>query len=366
MREQREILIFFPHQDKKKWVAWTQREDYFTYAAADSAEDLLRTQQNKSLNTAVDMLPIQESKAPEEVAQALAILQDSPPQAGQKKEEAQESAENRPETRPTAITLLLPVVSSKAAETSDKVARLFVLAIGVNDYQDPIPKLKFAAKDAQDLAAMMKKQEGLFYEDVTVRCLPNKAATRKAIFEQLEWIRKQTTPNDIALIFISGHGTNDPYGYYYFLPVDSHPEHLLTTAVPFSAIQKTAAFLAGKALFFIDTCRAGGAMGDKQVDIRRTLNELAQSNKSIVVFASSSQNQVSLEKDEWNNGVFTKSLLEGISGQATTGQSEITVYSLSLYISKRVKELTGGKQTPTIAIPSSMADFAIAKQSPEK
>jgi hypothetical protein len=54
-------------------------------------------------------------------------------------------------------------------------------------------------------------------------------------------------------------------------------------------------------------------------------------------------------------------LIEGLEGKAALQSGEITVYSLSLYTSRRVKELTSGQQTPTIAIPTSIPDFPIAK-----
>ena len=355
-----EILAFFAHHDRKRWVTWTPSARGFAYAAGETGDELLRKHQNRTPDSAVDLLPVQDAKAPEKVARMLTALQDRQG-AIIATSEAQESEEQEGH-RGTAISLLLPLGSLQTGETSKQPPKLYILAIGVNDYQPPIPKLRFAAKDAQDFSDFFKKQRALLYEDVIVRYLSNQEATRKAVFEQLDWIRKQTTASDMAIIFVSGHGTNDPYGYYYFLPVDARIEHLLTTAVPFSAIQKTAASLAGRALFFIDTCRSGGAMGKKQVDIRQALGELAQSSKSSVVFASSSNEQVSLEEESWNNGAFTKALLEGLNGSAASTNGEITVYSLSLYISRRVKELTNDKQTPTIAIPSSMADFTVAKQ----
>jgi hypothetical protein len=56
-----------------------------------------------------------------------------------------------------------------------------------------------------------------------------------------------------------------------------------------------------------------------------------------------------------------KQLVEGITGRADyTGKGKITINMLDLYISERVKELTGGKQTPTTAKPNTVPDFPIA------
>jgi hypothetical protein len=68
-----------------------------------------------------------------------------------------------------------------------------------------------------------------------------------------------------------------------------------------------------------------------------------------------------LEKDEWNNGAFTKALVEGLYGYADLfNKKVITIKALDAYIATRVKELTKGQQSPTTIIPSSIPDFPIA------
>ncbi|HQC11530.1 MAG TPA: hypothetical protein PK953_11520, partial [Smithellaceae bacterium] len=58
---------------------------------------------------------------------------------------------------------------------------------------------------------------------------------------------------------------------------------------------------------------------------------------------------------------FTKALVEGIGGRADySGKGKITINMLDLYLSERVKELTGGKQTPTTTKPQTIPDFPIA------
>ena len=69
-----------------------------------------------------------------------------------------------------------------------------------------------------------------------------------------------------------------------------------------------------------------------------------------IVFCSSSGKQYSFESREWNNGAFTKALIEGLSGKTdyhNTGRNTINI--LDLYISERVKKHTGGVQIPVTA-----------------
>ena len=89
--------------------------------------------------------------------------------------------------------------------------------------------------------------------------------------------------------------------------------------------------------------------------------ELSSAENGAVVFTSSSGRQYSLENDKWNNGAFTKALVEGLGGKADyTGKGKISINMLDLYISERVKELTNGQQTPTTSKPDTIRDFPLA------
>lgn len=241
---------------------------------------------------------------------------------------------------------------------------LYVLAVGVGAYPDPIPQLKYPAKDAQDFVDAVSRQKGDLYGDVVSKVLVDGHATRKDVLEGLQWIEHQTTQYDVAMIYLSGHGVNDNQGAYYYAGYDLDTNDLLSTGVRFSDIRDTIDSLAGKTIVFIDTCHAGNALGTarlKGLDINGVVNELSSAENGAIVFASSTGRQLSEESDDWDNGAFTKALVEGIDGKAAVGGTgRITWESLSLYVSDRVKELTDGEQTPTTIPPSTVPDFPIA------
>ena len=241
--------------------------------------------------------------------------------------------------------------------------KLYVLAVGISKYEDKNLTLSFAAKDASDFIAAIQKQKGELYRDVAIKLLADEKATKDEILDGLDWIQKETTSKDVAIVFLAGHGVNDPGGLYYFLPVNVHTEKLKRTGMAFSDIKNTVASLAGKTIVFLDTCHAGNIMGKRRgaLDITGIVNELTSAESGAVVFASSTGNQYSVEDPTWKNGAFTKALVEGISGKADyTGQGRITINMLDLYISERVKELTKGQQTPTTTKPQTIPDFPIA------
>jgi WD40 repeat protein len=241
--------------------------------------------------------------------------------------------------------------------------KLYVLAVGVSKYQNPNLVLEMAAKDARDFAATMQNQQGGIYREVVVKVLTDDRATKDNILDGLDWIQKETTSKDVAMVFFSGHGVNDSTGVYYYLPVNVDIEKMKRNAVMFTDIKNTVQSLAGKALFFIDTCHSGNVMGTRrgQTDITAVVNELSSAENGAVVFASSTGNQYSLEDTSWGNGAFTKALVEGINGKADyTGKGTISVNMLDLYLSERVKDLTKGKQTPTTTKPQTIQDFPVA------
>jgi WD40 repeat protein len=249
---------------------------------------------------------------------------------------------------------------------------LYVLAIGVSNYKDPKVDLHFAAKDANDFVALAKAQAGGLYDKVIFspghESLRDADATRDAILDGLDWIiHAVTDTNDVAMVFLAGHGMKTPDQHYRFLPFDYDDNHKERTTISDSELKDYLTKIGGKKIFFFDTCYAGAVMGtrgtDVQPDVDKFANELKAAENGIVVFTSSSGNELSQEKDEWNNGAFTKALVEGLHGAAARPQVPVVMISdLQGYVSRRVKELTSGNQRPMMAMPKTVEDFPIAQR----
>ena len=242
---------------------------------------------------------------------------------------------------------------------------LYVLAIGVAQYARSDYNLGLAAKDARDFGAAMQGQEGRLYRRVLVRTLTDAQATRAAVLRELEVLRNNVGANDVAMVFVAGHGINDAAGNYFFLPHDGQHERLLTTAVPQAALVSGLSKIRGKTILFVDTCFAGNALGALSKSTRQTeklINDLSSSENGVVVFASSTGHEESEEKDEWGNGAFTKALLDGLGGKADFMRAgRVTYAGLNLYVSEEVNRLTSGRQRPVFISPRGIPDFAVAR-----
>jgi peptidoglycan hydrolase-like protein with peptidoglycan-binding domain len=259
-----------------------------------------------------------------------------------------------------AETVTLTWAGEQSADQALK-PKLYALVAGVSDYDDDRLDLAFAAKDAEDFTQALQRQKGGIYRDIEVRTLTDPDAD--SFLDGLDWLRAKVTREDVAILFASGHGVNDRDGDYFYLTRDVDTDRLTRTAISQYEIQKVLASLPGKVLAFVDTCHSGNVMGARPgvADVTAVVNDLAAAEHGIVVFASSSAKQLSLENAEWGNGAFTKALVEGMDGRRDYEQDgQITVHELQLYLSHRVKELTHNRQTPTTTIPQTITDFPVA------
>jgi uncharacterized caspase-like protein len=84
-----------------------------------------------------------------------------------------------------------------------------------------------------------------------------------------------------------------------------------------------------------------------RANIADTFLERIVAGRGKVIITASAANEVSVEKDELQHGVFTYYLLEGLRGAADTDQDGIvTVDEAYSYVSEKVPRATGQEQHP--------------------
>lgn len=251
-------------------------------------------------------------------------------------------------------------------------SELYVLAVGVSSYSNPRLNLTYAAKDALDFVAAIREQENRgLYKKISIRLLPDEKASKDAILDGMDWLQRETTSRDVAMVFISGHGISDPKGEYRFLPHDVDEARLKRTTIREAEFIEYLGDIKGKAVAFLDTCHSGDVFGGTkttkaQADVDKFANELASAESGVIVYTSSSGSQFSKENKDWANGAFTEALLEAVhEGKADfTHDRHVSTAELEEYLSDRVKELTNGAQTPKTARPTSAENLKIARVRP--
>jgi uncharacterized caspase-like protein len=270
-------------------------------------------------------------------------------------------AENRNAVSSPAILRLKWTGVPDASTTPDSKPKLYLLSVGVSRYNNPEYRLGFAAKDAVDFSTTMSAQTGGVFRDVEVKVLTDDQATREAVLAGLEWLRAQVTERDVGMVLLAGHGLNDSQGRYFFAPANISLGALDRTGVAFAELKRALVGILGKAVFFVDTCNSGNALGGRLGDVTGLINELSSAENGVVVLSASTGKQFSFEDPAWGHGAFTKAILEGVGGKADYSRTgRVTVKMMDLYLSERVSELTKGQQTPVIIAPFGIADFQIA------
>jgi WD40 repeat protein len=448
MTDGKELLAFFPHKDRKRWILWTP-SGY--YDASPGAEDLIGWHVNNGRDAAADFFPVGQFRStyyrPDVVAKILTTgdeqlaLKQANEEAGRKQQQASIAQQLPPvveiispadsaaisstevtvrfrvrtpsgepvtnikalvDSRPPSATRELVQQGAEAegarelrvtvperdsevsiiaenrfapsvpatirlrwngVKVSSTKPTLYILAVGVSKYANEKYDLQFADKDARDFVNTMAAQKGLQYKDVVIyhgKALTNESATKDEIEDGLDWIRKQTTSNDVAMVFFSGHGLNDQSHYYFFCPYNIDLESLLRTGVRFSDIESALSAVKGKVVFFVDSCHSGNSLGTGwQRDMNFLINELSSALNGVLVLSASTSSELAYEKPdvslgmpglpEWNNGAFTKAVIEAINGAAESRHTgRITYASLIDYVTDRVAELTNNHQHPAL------------------
>ena len=239
--------------------------------------------------------------------------------------------------------------------------KLFVVAVGVGKYDnEKLPNLKLTCKDAQDFANVAAKKKGQPFSDVQVKVLCDEEATRSDLFEAMEWMAQEASPNDLCIFFFAGHGYRDEKDRFYSMPYHGRIDQLYDC---FSAtdFKNAAADINSKLVIFVDACYSGGLLsGQRPAAATPCIEPLRRTQNGILPSASSASDTKSNEDPTWGNGAFTKALIEAFNGAAKQATDEgLSTQQLEMYLYKEVRKTTNFKQSPVFMNPNGMEHFNI-------
>ena len=237
--------------------------------------------------------------------------------------------------------------------------RLFCVVIGVAKYHDEkLPSLRLSTKDARDFAETLVKKKGLPFIDVQVKLLIDEDAKREDIFEAMEWLQQETTPNDLCIFYYAGHGYRDEKDRFYFMPYGGTTDKLYNC---FSArdFKTMADDINCKLIVFADACYSAALFeGNRSAATTHFVEQLRRTKNGMMLYASSASDTKSKEDPTWGNGAFTKALIAAFNGGARQQYSEgLSTQELEMYLYKEVRRLTNFKQTPIFINPNGMEHF---------
>jgi hypothetical protein len=221
---------------------------------------------------------------------------------------------------------------------------LHVFAVGISDYDQSDLKLQHAAKDAEDFMNTVKNCNLSQYKQIkTTNLIKDKSGTDKNIKKGLSSLVNTVDQGDVVLLFFSGHGAKEG-AETYFLSCNAESNDLFATAVDFDIIKSALKRLKDRKcriIIFMDACHSGSMYG-----VKGTTETFSLADPDIIGFYSSTEAQKSNESEQWENGIFTKALLDGIKGAAVDENGNVTLDALELYIRNQVRNATNGRQMP--------------------
>nr|MBI3613812.1 caspase family protein [Nitrospirota bacterium] len=271
---------------------------------------------------------------------------------------------------------------------------VYLLSVGVSQYQNPAYALQYAAKDAKDLASAYKTAFGGAKGQVFVKTLTDMQATKEEILKAKDWL-KQSKVDDLVIVFVAGHGLTDQESNYYFGTYDVDANQPGLRGLPYDDLDTLLDGIpALQKLLLLDTCFSGeidkseppavvlqtaSAQGQEKVKVRAIRDTRGvklttgmvkfqedwfadlRRGTGAVVISSSSGDEYSLEDAQWQNGVFTYSVLKGLKEHAADANKDntIRVSELQTYVSEQVKRLTNGGQNPTVRQENLENDFVV-------
>lgn len=204
---------------------------------------------------------------------------------------------------------------------------LYVLAIGVGQYENPEFNLSYTVKDAQDFGAeVRRRQEAVgFYKNIEVIQLLDDGARKDFILSALKTLAEAVQPEDGLIVFFSGHGTAQG-DRYYLLPSDigykgprskvdaAALQTMLAHGISDEELESAFASIdAGVTLLVIDACNSGKAL--QAEDWRRGpmdtkgLGQLAY-EKGMYMLTASQDAELAYESAALKHSYLTYALIE--------------------------------------------------------
>ena len=236
--------------------------------------------------------------------------------------------------------LLIPslLLVSTAAEP-----KKYALVIGVSEYEkEGFPNLRYADRDANELAAELKKQ------DFAVLTVIGKLATKEKVEQELDRFLAATRrlgKQDIVMIYFAGHGVQMTVPVIRaggqkekvespFLCVRDSLKSDPATMVSLNRVIEGLNAQSGcrHNLLLVDACRNNPNRGARTLD-GGTVTRLPP---KISILFSGSPGQLSYESEKVRHGVFTHALLEGLRGEAKNARDEVSWLFLASYVATEV------------------------------
>jgi len=242
------------------------------------------------------------------------------------------------------------------------------LLVSIEKYE--IAPLDYAENDIGRFAQILMQR----YDCQAQACIDTNAtaqetgddAAKNSIMRKIESWCQSLGADDMALLYIAGHGVKDETGKLYLAMINFDRKNFEVAAIPFEWIRDQFGKCAGQSkLLLVDTCFAGTS---KSIDFDQAGSGDVSSSfadlKEVVTIASSRANEMSWLWGEAKHSLFTYWLIEAFKGHADLdGDRMVTCHELVRYLQDNVswvaKAALDKDQNPVVLNESAGANFRL-------
>jgi len=278
-------------------------------------------------------------------------------------------------------------------ESNSQKHDLYVVSIGVSTYKDSRFNLTYPTKDAKDVVAKLNETAPLYGHIYTKTLLDEQVTT--AGFSGLAEFFSTCTYEDVAVIFIAGHGVLNVNFDYFFATYDMDFDNPEGAGLSYDAIHALLDRVKSyKKLLIMDTCHSGeldkqeielgpepeveiggvefrsagvavrskeGFGFENSIELVQDMFSNTQKGSGATVISSAGGAEYAMESDQWRNGLFTYAFLSGLTNMAADVNKDgsISVTEIRSFVNTRVKELSRGKQIPSSREENISLDYII-------
>lgn len=227
--------------------------------------------------------------------------------------------------------------------------RLHILAVGIDDYTNPQHHLNYAVADATAVLERLQSLNTDIFDSVQTTLITNSDANKDGIMAAFARISSEATPQDTFIFYFAGHGVlSQEDQNFYLVPQDALQIYgdgagLKKSGISSQKLRELSSQVqARKQLFILDACNSAGALlafKERGASQEKAIAQLARSTGTHWI-AASSGDQFATEFAELGHGAFTYTLLQGLNGEADSGDKRITINEIKAYVESMLPEVT--------------------------
>ncbi len=255
---------------------------------------------------------------------------------------------------PVFIGLEQSTIHAQNQSEIEPIRDKWAVVIGIDRFSDKrIPPLRYSVKDAQDFAKFLVEKENFAPDHI--KLLLNEEASSDQILDTIgdNWLPRRVLPEDLVLIYASTHGSPkevDVAGENFLVASDTKVDRLFSSAIKLEDLAAAIKRRTGckRIVLVLDACNSGAAAATGGKGMVRAQNFDVETivGEGVIVLSSSSADQRSWESVRYQNGVFTRRLIEALQAKGTATGIEDAFKVLCESVEQEVKYDRKTFQTP--------------------